>query len=88
MHLIAEQRALIGVRVEVETTCLRPEDLFARLKNLMAIRLKGVLAGSDSLDDIEARITTAGVNAYEPAAGAERTFAVVDFLVDKARKAA
>ena len=69
MHLIAEQRALIGIRVEVETTRLRPRILLARLENLMAVRLKGILAGPDSLDDIEARITAAGVNAYQPAAG-------------------
>src|SRR5215468_3464111 len=60
MHVIAETRALIGVGVEVEAARLSTERLLGCLEELMPVHLERILARPDPLDDLEARIPSAG----------------------------
>src|SRR5262249_27061848 len=68
-----ETRALIGVGVEVEAAGLSTERLLGCLEELMSVHLERILARPDPLDDLEARIPSAGVDTDQSPAGAERT---------------
>ena len=75
MHVVAEQRAVVGIDVEVELAARRAELVLDRLHDLMAVVDEGVVARPDVLDDLEAGVIFVATPAHAVADEARRIIA-------------
>jgi hypothetical protein len=72
VHVVAEQRAGVGIGAEIEPARGRAEFRLHRLEQRMPVMDEGIFAGPDALDDLEPRIAAMRLHAEQPAAGPER----------------
>src|SRR5262249_50635465 len=56
VHLVAEDRAIVGVGIEVEVPAVRAQLVSSGFQELVAIGLEGVLTGPDALHDLQSRV--------------------------------
>ena len=72
VHVVAEQRAVVGIGVEVEIAAGGSELLLHRLHDLMAIVDERIVARPDLLHDLVAGIVAVRMDGDQPAARSER----------------
>ena len=72
VHAIAEDRARIRGGVEIVMPRRRAEFVLDLAQDGVTIRLKGIVAGPDPLDDFHAGIVAVRMDADQPAAGPQR----------------
>src|SRR5262249_27272377 len=72
MHVVAEQRANVGIDVGIWVPSSRAELLLDRFHDLVAVVDERVVAGPEALHDLKPRIVAVGMNGDEPAPGPER----------------
>ena len=72
VHVVAVDRAFVRVGIEVEATRLRPQRLFGRLQERMAVGDEGVFIGPDFADDLQAGVIAVRVETNQTTARPER----------------
>ena len=72
MHVVAEQRAIVGVGIEVEVAASRAELLFDRFENLVPVMNERIVVRPHLVNDFHAGVMAMGVDGDEPAARAQR----------------
>ena len=75
VHVVAEQRAVVGVGVEVEVAAGGPELVLHRLHDLVAVVDERIVARPDLLDDLLAGIVAVRMDGDQPAARARARLA-------------
>src|SRR5262249_16360473 len=72
MHVVAKQRAIVRIDVEIELASGGAEFLLDGFHDLVAVVDERVVAWPQTLDDLKPRIVAVGMNGDEAAPGPER----------------
>ena len=72
VHVVAEQRTLVGIGVEIQIAAGIAQLLLHRLEQIMAAVHEGIILGPHLVNDLHARIAPVGMDGDHAAAGAER----------------
>ena len=72
VHHVAEQRAVVGIGVEIEIAAGGPKLVLHRFEDLMAVVDERIVVRPHLLDDFHAGIVAVRMDGDQPAAGAER----------------
>src|SRR6185437_16368043 len=71
VHLVAEDRLVVGWRDEREIACIATELRLEGREQLMPVDLERVLSRPESLNDLEGGIASAGLNREQAPAGSQ-----------------
>ena len=72
VHVIAEDRARIGGRIEIVVARGRAELVLDLAQDRIAVGLERIVAGPDLIDDLDPRILAMRMDADQPPAGPQR----------------
>src|SRR5216684_773667 len=72
VHVVAKQRTIVGIDVEIELASGRAELLLDRLHDLVAVVDERIVAWPEALHDLKPRIVAVGMNGDEAAPRPER----------------